>query len=273
MVEEKTVKKITAGFVFSWIFGVLFLLAGVGMIGQGSFVAGIIVVLCAAMIIPYFNRLIAEKFHYEISGGIKFALVIVIFIAMGVAMANSTKSTGSVTDTTPAANPKLGDAGAALETENPKVGSVNTSAPSAPRTNPVTCPDITKTATYEFSWADSIQGNRNLYLYADFLKYVEFSGDWSIERMPSSNEYMRDSFVCEKGARAGESVNKVYCRPTISYEPRLRRNQIDTDGNIVKTDYQYIKTFVFDATGKNIENAVDLSSLKLEAITCSTSSW
>lgn len=90
MSKEKQVKKITAGFIFSWIFGILFLLMGVGTIETGSPIAGIVIILCSAMIIPYFNKLIAEKLNFEISGGVKFLLVIVIFVAMGFSMASTT---------------------------------------------------------------------------------------------------------------------------------------------------------------------------------------
>jgi len=89
--ETHEVKKITAGLIFSWIFGVLFLLTGVGVIGTGGYVSGIIIIICSAMIIPYFNHLIKEKFHFEISGGVKWILVIVILIAMGFGMSNSSK--------------------------------------------------------------------------------------------------------------------------------------------------------------------------------------
>ena len=87
--EQKEVKKITAGFIFSWIFGVIFLFAGMGLVAQSSYLSGILVMVCSAMIIPYFNKLSSEKFNFEISGGIKFILVIVIFILMGIGMSNS----------------------------------------------------------------------------------------------------------------------------------------------------------------------------------------
>ena len=87
---SKEVKKITLGNIFSWIFGILFLLSGMGIMGSGAPVAGIIIILCSAMIIPYFNNLIAEKLNFKISGGVKFLLVIIIFIAMGFGMANTT---------------------------------------------------------------------------------------------------------------------------------------------------------------------------------------
>ena len=87
--EHKEIKKITAGLIFSWIFGVLFLFAGMGLIAQSSYVTGILVMVCSAMIIPYFDKISAEKFHFEISGGLKFVLVIVIFVLMGIGMSNS----------------------------------------------------------------------------------------------------------------------------------------------------------------------------------------
>lgn len=89
---SKEVKKITLGSILSWIFGSLFLLMGIGVIGTGSPLAGIIIILCSAMIIPYFNNLIAEKFGFKISGGVKFLLLVIIFIAMGFSMANTTKN-------------------------------------------------------------------------------------------------------------------------------------------------------------------------------------
>lgn len=83
------VKKITLGGILSWIFGILFLFAGMGVIAQGSYISGILVVLCSAMIIPYFNKVASEKLNFQISGGIKFALIIVIFVLLGFAMSGS----------------------------------------------------------------------------------------------------------------------------------------------------------------------------------------
>lgn len=90
MSKDKEVKKITVGFIFSWVFGVLFLLAGAVTIATSP-ISGIIIVLCSAMIIPYFNKLIAEKLNVEISGGIKFILIIIIFVAIGFSTTNTTK--------------------------------------------------------------------------------------------------------------------------------------------------------------------------------------
>ena len=135
------------------------------------------------------------------------------------------------------------------------------------------CPDIIETTNYEFKWGESIEGNENLYLDADFLNEVVFSGEWELSNKPSNNPYLSDSFVCAIGSKAGESINKLYCRPTYMYEPKLRKNTIDDEGNIVDTDYQYIKTFIFDITRKDINNANDLKDLEMESITCSKTSY
>lgn len=85
----KEVKKINLGSVLSWIFGILFLLVGIGGVAGGSYIIGILIILCSAMIIPYFNKMVAEKFHFEISRRIKFVLVIIIFILLGFAPSQS----------------------------------------------------------------------------------------------------------------------------------------------------------------------------------------
>lgn len=83
--------KITAGLVMSWIFGVLFLLAGIGLIGE-SFFGGATVILSSLLIIPYSNQLAKEHIDLELSGGAKFLLVIVILITFGLAMPDNYSS-------------------------------------------------------------------------------------------------------------------------------------------------------------------------------------
>ncbi len=90
--ETHEVKKITAGLIFSWIFGVLFLLMGVGVIITGGYISGVIIILCSVIIIPYFNQLILEKFHVELSGGVKWILVIIILVAFGFGISGSNQN-------------------------------------------------------------------------------------------------------------------------------------------------------------------------------------
>lgn len=87
--QPKEVKRITAGLIFSWIFGVLFVFGGLGVIVNGAYVWGILIILCALLIIPATNKFTSEKFHFEVSGGVKWLLVILILIFMGVGMSQS----------------------------------------------------------------------------------------------------------------------------------------------------------------------------------------
>ena len=96
----KEVKRITVGtlsswlfLILSWIFGILFIIVGMAIIAQGSYISGTLIVLFSAMIIPYFNKIVSEKFHFKISGGIKFILIIVIFILMGFAISQTSNNT------------------------------------------------------------------------------------------------------------------------------------------------------------------------------------
>lgn len=130
------------------------------------------------------------------------------------------------------------------------------------------CPNIVKATTYEFHWADDINGNRRLWLYADFVKRIQFSNEWELATLPSTNEFMQDNLICEKGSQTGESINKLYCKGTLTYNPKISKSNIDSDGNIISTDYLEL-TFVFDLAGKNINNANDLASLRMDSLKCS----
>ncbi len=91
--DVKEVKTVTAGFIFSWIFGVLFLFAGLGNLMSGAYISSLIIILCALLIIPYFNNIMTEKLHFRISGGIKFLLVIIIFVVVGISVSKSSQTT------------------------------------------------------------------------------------------------------------------------------------------------------------------------------------
>lgn len=135
------------------------------------------------------------------------------------------------------------------------------------------CPDIAQAAgSYKFKWGETTGGNQHLYLYADFIKSMQFADGWTLDNPPDMNEFLPDNFPCELGSRAGQSTNKLYCSVTYMYEPKLIKNTIDENGNITDSDYRYVTELVFDATGKDVNNAVDLKSLTLESYDCSETS-
>lgn len=82
---------------------------------------------------------------------------------------------------------------------------------------------------------------------------------------------MRDYLSCRKGSYTGENTNKLYCKGSLFYDPEIKRITVDEDGNVISTDYLDID-FIFDISGKNLQNMNDLKSLKLESITCSEDS-
>ncbi|GEM_PF-5563389 len=87
--QKNTVTKVTVGLVLSWIFGVSFLLSGLGFFFSGSYIVGPLIILCAILIIPYFDNVIAKHLHFEISGGIKVVLAILIIVLATVAESDS----------------------------------------------------------------------------------------------------------------------------------------------------------------------------------------
>lgn len=159
------------------------------------------------------------------------------------------------------------------KTESNMGGVVTSTDKLASDTNKKTvCPDVVQLPSkFEFKWADSQAGHRNLYLDAKFLLETDFSNNFKLANKPDVSKYSTDSFYCEKGSNSGESLKKLYCRKTYMYEPYLERQDIDEDGNIVSVDTRYIKNFIFDISDKDIERVEDLKSLELESITCSDS--
>lgn len=96
--KEKEYRKITVKIVLHWIFlllayvfGFLFLLAGLGIIIGGSYIAGALIVLFSIMIIPLFNRITRKLFQLEISWGVRVLLVILILILFAISIPLSDK--------------------------------------------------------------------------------------------------------------------------------------------------------------------------------------
>ena len=86
--EETTrseTKNITLGGVVSWIAGALFLLAGIGFM-TNSVAAGSLLILGAAVLLPPVHGLIREKLNFNLSGGLRVVLAIIL-LAIGATMA------------------------------------------------------------------------------------------------------------------------------------------------------------------------------------------
>lgn len=146
------------------------------------------------------------------------------------------------------------------------------------------CPNIIVTSNYEFTWDKDVMENKILYLSPDFLKNAKFSDGFSLanlQRFETPSDIELDpstysglyGFQCEKGSKAGENINKLYCKTSVIRAPELIRNTIDANGNITRTDRLYITAFIFNIEGKNINNLNDLKDLKPESTPCTNNHY
>ena len=94
---EKEVKKLTLGGILGWIFGVLFVLAGLGCFTSSSFIAGISCLVISAVLLPPVNRIFREKTNFEVSTGLKIVIIIICFIIFSITVETDTTPTSSKT--------------------------------------------------------------------------------------------------------------------------------------------------------------------------------
>ena len=78
--EKKEPKKITAGLVFSWIFSLIFMFVGLGMLIQSKVVAGIFFILAGIIIDPAFNKFLKKKVNLVLSKWLIFLIMVICLI-------------------------------------------------------------------------------------------------------------------------------------------------------------------------------------------------
>ncbi len=82
---EKSVKKITLGFILSWALGALSVVSGAIYLFKQPLV-GLLYLVLAFVLLPPANELVKKRFNFAMSGGLKFVLVIVLLIITGAIM-------------------------------------------------------------------------------------------------------------------------------------------------------------------------------------------
>ena len=92
-IKEEQVQKITLGFVISWIFGLLFGLAAIGGFLAGDYAPAFVILLISIIILPPFIKLFKEKFNFELSRGLKIAVVFVLILIAGSVVPDTTDQT------------------------------------------------------------------------------------------------------------------------------------------------------------------------------------
>jgi len=102
--QSKAHTKITIGLVLSWGLGVLAAISGVTLLFS-QLLTGILMLLLAAVLLPPVNKFVADKFHFSISGGLKFVVVIILLGIIGATMSTDSNSNSNTntsnTNTTP----------------------------------------------------------------------------------------------------------------------------------------------------------------------------
>ena len=93
MDEIKSDKKsITLGLIFRWILGILFFLTGLGSIIGDHYLAAIFIIIASFVLIPSSSEYIENKLNFTLSGPLRAALVICLFIGFSANVPDSTPS-------------------------------------------------------------------------------------------------------------------------------------------------------------------------------------
>lgn len=76
----KEVKKITLGLALSWILGILSGIGGLGVLMNGYVISGVCLILISLILLPPVDKYVKDRFHFQLSGGLKIAAVVVLFM-------------------------------------------------------------------------------------------------------------------------------------------------------------------------------------------------
>jgi len=82
MTKEKEVRKITLGWVVSWVLGIIFLLSGIGSLISSSFAIGFVLLGMATVLLPPFTTAMRNVYKFEFSKGMKIAIVLLGLIVI-----------------------------------------------------------------------------------------------------------------------------------------------------------------------------------------------
>jgi len=93
----KDIKKVGVRLVFAWIFSVLFILSGVGLLFNSP-LSGILMLVAGVFILPPFSKMLKEKANLEISTWLKIIIVLVLLVIVGTMMSTDTIDTNNNLD-------------------------------------------------------------------------------------------------------------------------------------------------------------------------------
>ena len=97
-------KKITLGFILSWILAIFFGVPGILMLFESHVASGALLILTALVLLPPIDAWVEKQLHFALSSGLKAVVVIVLLVAAGAAIGTppASPSVASTDATTPA---------------------------------------------------------------------------------------------------------------------------------------------------------------------------
>lgn len=90
--EDDSISPSYVGKLFSWIFGILFILAGFGSFISEEIITGLILIIMAIVLLPPTYKLFKRKMNFELSKSIKTTILIVGFILLALTADTQTNS-------------------------------------------------------------------------------------------------------------------------------------------------------------------------------------
>lgn len=81
--EEVKVRRLTVSLLFTWLFCIFLGYLGVTSLFTVSIISGLSLIAACALICPPLTKLIREKYHFELSKGIKFLILIGLLFVYG----------------------------------------------------------------------------------------------------------------------------------------------------------------------------------------------
>ncbi|WP_410508414.1 hypothetical protein RSJ42_16925 [Methanosarcina hadiensis] len=88
--EEKTPRRLTLTVAARWVFGILFFMAYFGSLVERNYLGSIFLFLSVLILIPPISQTIEQKFNFTISGALRFALVVCLFVGFGITSPQNT---------------------------------------------------------------------------------------------------------------------------------------------------------------------------------------
>jgi hypothetical protein len=211
----KETKTIGAKLVFAWIFSVLFIVGGIGMLFSSP-ISGILTLIAGVIILPPFSKMLEEKANLKITTWLKVIIVLVLLMIAGMALSGEDKvdydqgdnivddsDSQAAQDTTPTQTTPSTPAVEETTTDTATIGEKNalSQALSYLRAMPFSYNGLIEQLEYEgYSHEEAVYGADNC--GADWNEQAALKAQSYLDSMPFSREGLIEQLEYEGFTRA-----------------------------------------------------------------------